>query len=101
MPKKTKADSELSNGHSTKRQKVEKHRVDDVNIRKLTPLVPPGCVLEVCIHSSLSLSIHFFLQTLKNDEMKGYTLKFTQFLKKMKFRKRRNDYKITSKSIFL
>ena len=47
MPKK-KAATELSNGDAKKRRKVvEKHRVDDVNIRKLTPLVPPGCVLEV------------------------------------------------------
>ena len=55
MPKK-KATTELShNGDAKKRRKVvEKHRVDDVNIRKLTPLVPPGCVLEVRYNPTLN-----------------------------------------------
>ena len=81
MPKKTKADSDLSNGHSTKRQKVEKHRVDDVNIRKLTPLVPPGCVLEVSLSLSLS-SLSIFLQTVKYSQNDTHILIHTQFKKK-------------------
>ena len=76
MPKKTKADSDLSNGHSTKRQKVEKHRVDDVNIRKLTPLVPPGCVLEVShTHTHTEFFIFFIVSnTLKMTHTHSYTL---------------------------
>lgn len=30
----------------TKRRKLNDHRVDDVNIDRLTPLIPPACVLE-------------------------------------------------------